>query len=148
MNCYGPWRIFQYWFFPADLPMDCLVPLNSDVGAMDLGVGRYLLLFGLTFLIELPIYRLALKGLPTKKILLVTLLLNLATHPIVTFLFPWGAQDRFTMGGYVASAEVFAPAVEAALLVFLYRVSPTRAVPGAVLANLSSWGLGLWLLSL
>ena len=68
-------------------------------------------------------------------------LVNLATHPLVWFLFPGlglGYVPR------VAASELFALAVESAgYRVIWPALTPVRATGIAVLANGASWALGL-----
>lgn len=96
-------------------------------------LSRYLLLFALTYFLEWPFYRSPVK----------TLVLNLATHPAVIFLFPYlflGHETRFM----VLWAELFAIGLEFAILWRYYRYLLFRSLKLAVAANLFSWWLGTY----
>ncbi len=72
-------------------------------------------------------------------------LVNLATHPLVWFLFPGLALGY---GFRVAASEAFALAVEgAAYLTIWPDLRPRRAFLIALLANAASFGLGIALRS-
>ena len=83
------------------------------------------------------------------QILKQVLVLNLATHPIVFFVFPYFLEktgsDIFT---YIWTAEFFAFAIEAMILKLYYRYSWRSAVWASGLANLFSWSVGIWLQTL
>lgn len=104
----------------------------------------YLSLFSLTYALETPIYFLGLrKYSKLRQILFISLVLNLATHPIVCFLFPVLADIlRMNYDQYLILAEVFAPLVEFLLLRFVFKFSMQRSLLVAVAANLVSWLIG------
>jgi hypothetical protein len=71
---------------------------------------------------------------------------NLATHPIIYFLFPAiGAGLSVAWRDTYLVSELFAPLVEATILVFGARISAKIAFPAMFLANLSSWAIGAML---
>ena len=105
--------------------------------------------FALTLLLEAPFYAPTLAGSFGARTPLVILLLNLATHPIVWFVFPY-TSPWWT--GF-AAAELFAWLAEAALVAALSRtplsrapIASDRAALVALSANAFSAGVGLLLL--
>jgi hypothetical protein len=79
----------------------------------------WLVLFTLTCLLELPVYVLPLRPvLPLRWGLLLLLVLNLATHPIVWFVLPRIFENQVH---YVLVAEAFAVIVEGLILGGLAR---------------------------
>src|SRR5205085_98388 len=85
----------------------------------------WLMVFGLTCLLEAPFYLTALRGTGHGwgKRLIALLLPNLATHPLVYFVIPW-VVSRFE-GPHIVTltvGEIFAPLAEAALLARIWKV--------------------------
>lgn len=103
----------------------------------------YLILFGLTYLLETPVFYLFLrKRRALSEILKISLMLNLATHPLVGIAFPrLSYQMGWDFSQYVAFSEVFAPTVEFLILIF-YSISWQVSLPAAIGANVFSWLLG------
>lgn len=80
----------------------------------------WLVVFAVTYLCELPIYALGLRGsVAFARALLVTLVLNLATHPVVWFVLPKVFGDDAVH--YVLVAEAFAVTVEGVVLWLIAR---------------------------
>ena len=72
------------------------------------------ILFAMTYLLELPIYQgLLRRVVRLRQGLLLCLALNVATHPIVWFVWPIVLENQLH---YVLVAEAFAVLVEATLL--------------------------------
>jgi len=77
------------------------------------------------------------------KIALASLVVNLASHPAVYFLFPRIADEYgITFGWYVLYAEVFAVAIEGLLLWRVFRVKAMAAFSISLAVNLCSWLIG------
>ncbi|MBY0470837.1 hypothetical protein K2X30_06665 [bacterium] len=135
-------------------PLDLLMPLpsvacsliqDSPVEAPTLSISRYFLLLVLTCFLEAPVYWFFAKGLSARARVVQNLLLNLATHPAVTWGLPYlFLKARFST--YVWGAEAFAWFVEALILFRLYRYPKGKALAVSALANLTSWWVGLLIL--
>lgn len=108
----------------------------------------YLGLFGITCILEGPIYWAFFRSLlSTKRILQAILLLNLATHPLVTWGYPWIFMSRkFLVRDYLLAAEFSAIAIEALLLMTIFKTGKGRALLSSFAANLFSWWTALYLL--
>ena len=107
--------------------------------------GLYCTLFLATFCLELVVYRILLRRFfSNTQILILCLILNVATHPIVCLVFP-----RWLGIHYWIPAELFAWAVEALILWALarwmthHRMRWTTALLISLAANAFSAGLGL-----
>ncbi len=148
-SCFGPLSLVEYWFAPQTLRLECWSALNIEMDPTSPGAGEYLALIAITLALEFVVYFLFLKKrFVFFKVVRVNLFLNLATHPLVTFLFPLLiAKAQMSVAGYITAAEIFAPLVETILLVFLFRIPLALAAVSSFLANLTSWALGLWLVS-
>lgn len=137
--CYYPWNLLSY---------ECGLVLGTEVGQNHATLLFYLGIFLLTCSLESIFYFISAKTqkLKNSKIIEQILVLNLATHPIVFFIFPLVLEKTgsriFT---YIWTAELFAFAIEAILLKFRYRYSWTVAILTSSLANLFSWSVGIWL---
>ncbi len=104
----------------------------------------YLKYFFLTCLLESPFYWMAVRS-GTRRFLSAVVLCNLATHPIVCFGIPF--LMSLVHGNYgqgLAVGEVFAPVVEALLLIGVWKVPQARAWTLSILANLFSWWVGIY----
>lgn len=145
-NCYSPATLLQDYLRPDTIEASCRILLEDAMSPQTMGGGAYLFLFLLTNLLEAPVYGAALGF--TRRSLLKILILNLATHPLVT----WGFSALFTahqlpVRDYVLVSELFAPTAEALLLQCVFNTSPRRAWLTAFAANLFSWWLGPYLAS-
>lgn len=71
---------------------------------------------------------------------------NLATHPFIYWILPWlGVQYEWSFAEVLLSAEIFAPLIEVALAVFVFKQRALLAVPLIILGNLCSWWVGVYL---
>jgi hypothetical protein len=148
-ECYTPLVVIKAAFASNQLDALCLASLKNIVTRNQISLGSYLLIFAATILLESPIYFLAGKycGQTIRRICGQILLLNLATHPIVTWIIPPLAEGwRLDGLTTVLISEIFAPIVEAILLRKVYKYTRPIAILAAILANLCSWWLGLYLL--
>lgn len=106
-------------------------------------LGHYLVVFGLTMLLEAPFYI----ALAKRKFLLPLIFCNLATHPFIYWILPWlGVRFEWSFAEVMLAAEVFAPVVEILLAVFVFKLKARFAVPLIILGNLFSWWVGIYLL--
>jgi hypothetical protein len=138
-SCYYAWNLLSY---------ECGLVLGTEVGRNRTTVFFYLGFFLLTCLLESIFYFRAgqKKKLTPSKIIEQILVLNLATHPLVFFIFPMVLEKAgSTVFTYIWTAELFAFAVESILLVRRYHYSWTMAIMTSCLANLFSWSIGIWL---
>ncbi len=146
-HCASPWGLAVFLLNLVDPSSECYEVHQSLVTASDFELSFYLKYFGMTLLLEGPIYFLGLTMLPWPKRLLAIVVVNLATHPIIFYIFPL-ILSRFdaTYSTYLLTAEIFAPVVEALLLWKLFKLSPSKAFSIAIAANLISWWLGVLLM--
>lgn len=121
--------------------------MQSPVSSMDFDFSLYSKYFVTTVLIEAPVYFFALRFLAFKTKLKLVLSVNLATHPIVFYLFPWVLMHwHLNYGAYVLSAEIFAPLVEGLMIWKIFKVPASAAFAAAFAANIISWWLGILIL--
>ncbi len=106
--------------------------------------GEWLRAFGLTLVLEAPVYALFLRAAgfgPTGGVLVIVAV-NLVTHPALWYIYP-----RFSpYWAWLLLGEGLVVLVEAALLSRWFGTR--RALLGALLANISSTVLGLMVLRL
>lgn len=145
LDCYTPIGLAGYLWNPQ-VQSVCQFLLTQPMRGGDPTSLGYLRVFAATNALELVWYALlfVLWGeKSTTRIITATVLLNLATHPFIYLVLPPLAERwDWHYGRYLATAEIFAPAVEAALLILVWRVRPLAAVPGAIIANIASWWIG------
>ncbi len=127
----------------------CRMALEWKVSAQSMGLGAYLGLFILTCLLEAPIYWLGLRlRLSTLRIIWATFFLNLASHPTITWIYPWiFSHSHLLVRDYMVISEISAIVIEGALLVGIYKISASRAYCISFLANTFSWWVGLYIAS-
>lgn len=142
IDCITPWNLIWNLFNVHQCSeIYELTTLTEPFSFME-----YLPFFLKTFALELPIYFIILrqlKNIPT--VLQINTVLNLATHPIVFFVIPiiltnLGANYLH----YLATAEIFAPLIEALILFRIYKLSLARSLTAAISANLLSWSVGIY----
>src|SRR5690349_20873644 len=81
IDCYGPVALSQYFLGSTACESVLSSPSQTSIPPFFI----YLGLFALTCCLEYPIYKFFLRGHP---LVLRVLLINLATHPAVVFVFP------------------------------------------------------------
>jgi hypothetical protein len=148
--CQTPATLVQFFFAKASLSPECLWALLVGPRPRSTTLGEYALVYFFTCLIEFPFYWLGLRNrCGLVKIAWVTLVLNLATHPLIYFLFPL-LVFRLHGGSYqsLLASEVFAPVVEAMLLYGITRLNVITVVASSVVANLCSWWIGAYFVQL
>jgi hypothetical protein len=159
-SCYSPWGLVHYYLSSLSDPTlgstICPIICKEALETMseippNVTLGAYLVIFGLTCLLESPFYFWTVRDKQQKgKALLKSglgsvLLCNLATHPAVYFLFPlFGANFALRYVDVLMLAEIFAPIVEALVLILVWKISWKRAFIGMVAANLFSWWVGIY----
>lgn len=104
----------------------------------------WLLAIGLTLCVEVPVYAWLLRT-PWRRRLIAAFGTSVLTHPYVWFVLPTALMPFIGYWGYVAVAELFAFAVEAAVCVVLGS-KWRRASLASLVANGLSFGMGWWLL--
>lgn len=112
---------------------------------MHLAWHSWLIGFGLTLLIELPLATWMLKAVEARlwRRLLLVAFANVVTHPLVWFFFP---RIPVTHTAHLALSELWAFGAEALFYwVVLDRLGTRRAVLTSLLANGTSFALG-WLI--
>jgi len=148
-QCFSPWALVQWELSSHYLKDSCTLALDLPAISQMISLPVYLKLFATTCLLEAPYYYF---GAPTSitrnKRLVQIILLNLATHPIVTWLFPWVlAKWGSTYGTSIVIEENFAWITEGLILIGFYRYSWRRGFSLSFFANMTSWWLGLFIFS-
>ena len=139
MSCDYPFQLFNYAFTNS-----CSDVYGTLPPPMEWSVALYALFFGFTLLFETPVYvHFLKKQLGLKRAVFASLVLNLATHPLVCIVFSgWFNRQGFSYSKYLYFSEIFAPVVEAVLLVKIFHQSSKRAAIASLTANLTSWIIG------
>jgi len=102
--------------------------------------GPFVLAYGLTLLIEIPLlYVVTRKQAKASMILLTGVVMNTCTLPIVWFVLPFWAEGS----AYVLISEAFAVGVEFLIIRSMLRLDSKTAFLGSFLANLGSFLFGL-----
>jgi hypothetical protein len=143
-HCVSPPEIIAY--FAGS--MDCIRTL-SQIPADDYPrLSEYLPAYGFTVLLEFPFYFWVLR----KKgrflsAAIATFGVNLATHPAVWYFWPQlFSKHGLNYGILVSFVELLVPIIEAGLLTLYFKTSFIRTYAIAVLANLFSWWVGVYLI--
>jgi len=145
-DCYGPVQLMNFLLNSPSSPELCQKILSSPQEFHTPSVGIYFLLFGLTFFLELLVLCLFYRDKNFLKILQWTLLVNLSTHPLVVFLFPWLAEGMgLSVGVVLFFSEIYAILFEAAVLRH-FKGGQWKPWLATFTSNLISWGLGLQIL--
>ncbi len=147
--CFAPPGIVLGLFAPGMLGEACRVlQLSEAGGAADITAAAYALVFSVNCILEAPAYAIAgrIMGRPLHAVLGQIAGLNLATHPTVYFVLPVLAERLgWTLLAQASVSEVFAFAVEAALLRAFWQYPWRAAAAASFLANLTSWWAGAYL---
>lgn len=116
--------------------------MATDAG----GFAEYLPVFLLTCGLEFPIYFFfTYRESSVRRVILISILLNLITHPIVYLGMPILFEKwNFNYLQYLVIAEIFAPLVEAICLRKIFHTSWKTSVWAAIMANLFSWTIGVY----
>lgn len=147
MTYYSCFSIVElFWYFTgSEQRYVCHVLLNAPQVVPRFNASAYTVLFFTTCLLEALIYGpFAVRRFGFKKAVALILGLNLLTHPIVCWFLPVLFAKQ-SIASYLATAEAFAPLAEGLALAFCLR-DVRRGMVVALLANLLSWNLGLFLL--
>jgi hypothetical protein len=138
-----PWSVFISFFTTHQCDAYYLAPAFDGM----ISFADYLPYFLKTIVIEFPIYYLLFKNFQSfKKLLVINLVLNLATHPIVFYVISYICfRLDLSYLHYLISAEIFAPVVEALILIYVFKIPISKAWVASILANLMSWSIGVWL---
>ena len=143
-SCYTPSDIIRYFFHSVP---ECRELLESKDLVPEIGLLTYLQAYGWTYALEAPIYLAVGRHLKRSwgGLFFQVFALNLATHPIVTFVIP-RLLVRFgtPFYAYISVAELFAPVVEALLLRYWARYPWKWALLASCFANLISWWIGTY----
>ena len=147
--CTDPATLAQYFIAPEHLSFTYRFVLSQPITTNVIPDAlSYLPVLIKTLAFEAPIYLILLrwKKFTWSASLLHILLLNLLTHPVVVFALPtYFSQNGYSYAAYLGSAELFALYVEAFYLWSLCKVSPKMAFNFSLLANITSWWLGLYI---
>ena len=143
-SCLSPVSILLAIIKRDALDTGCYFVLFSPTEMSNPRIGQYLFYFGMTLLLETPIYWFASRQTYFARIAQI-LILNLATHPLVIYGFPFfmSLLDR-PHWETVFLSEMFAWILEALLLTRFFGYSTGRAVKISMSANLVSWWVGLY----
>jgi hypothetical protein len=146
--CLAPPFVVLDLLAPGRLGAACRTVLSGEAGAADVTLAAYALVFLANCLLEAPAYGVFahIMGRSRQAALGQIIGLNLATHPAVYFVFPSLAESLgWSLLTQVSVSEIFAFAVEAALLRGIWAYPWRSAVLASALANLSSWWAGAYL---
>jgi hypothetical protein len=111
---------------------------------------EFLLSLGITLAIEVPlifillVYVFRLFKLSKRQVLIVAILASLTSLPYLWFVLPSFVDARL----YVYYGEGFVLLLETIIIFLLLRVKFWQAIVTSLLANLSSYFVGLWIFSL
>ncbi len=141
-QCVTPWGLLIHLFsanacesvYQAGLPND---PMS---------LVEYLPYFLKTCVLELPFYYFFLTRTQSfSRIVIINFILNLLTHPIVFLVMPILFEHLgLNYLQYLLLAETFAPLTEAIVLHYVFKVEAPTAIRAALVANLLSWGIGVF----
>ena len=152
-ECYSPLGIFRELLLTPSLESPCSIALSTPLTELsDVSLGQYLSILMLTIALESCFFFLAfyLNKTPFKKLLLQgtssTLLCNGISHPFVYFVFPaMGVAYQLSYLHVLMGAEIFAPLIEALVLIKIWNLPGRIAWPCLIVANLTSWWIGIYL---
>ena len=142
IDCLTPWMLILNLFQSHQ----CAEIYNSSLPTDPVSLQIYLPYLFKTFILEFPVYYLFLrKDFKLPKIIFLNFILNIATHPMVFFGWP-SLLSLFDANylTYLVIAEIFAPTVEAAILVAVFKMNLRQAVIAGLSANLLSWSIGVY----
>jgi len=146
-DCVSPLSLWLSFTSSPSLRLACQVILEGTTEATHMPFQQYLVFFMLTCLMEGPIYWWATPHIlsPLRRIFVI-FWVNIATHPVVTWVFPLlfsrlHRPNRET----ILTSELFAPVIEALMLKFQFKLPWHRALLASGVANLLSWWGGAYL---
>ena len=141
-ECLAPWSVIINQF----VTHSCAEIYTSPLPTEFINLAEYLPFFFKTCLLEFPIYYLVLHQFKKwHQLLLISILLNLATHPFIFLGLPViFAQFNRNYFQYLITAEIFAPVIEMLLLFYLFKIKWRSAFFSALLANIVSWTIGIY----
>jgi hypothetical protein len=146
--CFTPPNVILGFVDPAALAATCAAIQNVGASATSTALPAYMAVFAINALLEAPAYGIAgyLNKQTPSTILGQILILNIATHPIVYYLFPlFAGHAAWTLLTLAGTSEAFAIVVEAALLKIVWNFSWSAAAFASLAANLTSWWVGAYL---
>jgi hypothetical protein len=142
-----PLNLYYALTYSSHISGKCDFILNSLSKPTPFYLGSYLMVYGLTCLIEMPIYFLVLRDRSIWERTRILILANLATHPVIYFLFPLVLSYlQINVQGCLLISEAFAPLTEGLLLWRIWGVPPKSAFFAMLLANMLSWIVGSFLI--
>ena len=155
-SCYSPLSVFAELTALYTQPDStlCSTLLNAPISELSpVTPSEYLTTLGLTlslelvfFLIPFIVHQESAKN-TLKKGFQSALLCNLISHPIVYFAFPSLALSyEMTYLGMLIRAELFAPLIETLVFLRFWKLNPMISLICIVVANLTSWGIGIFLI--
>ncbi len=148
-GCFAPPGVVLGLIAPGMLDEAChAVQINEAGGTADITFPAYALVFFVNCILEAPAYGIGgrIMGRGPRAVAGQIAGLNLATHPCVYFLLPALAERAgWTLLTQASVSEVFAFAVEAALLRAVWKYPWHAAAAASFLANLTSWWTGAYL---
>jgi hypothetical protein len=140
----GPSALFDF-FTHRSSDFACKIGLLSSDEVTVHSLSLYFYIFFMTCALEAPFYisYLMFRKLGLLRSTQILILCNLATHPLVTFGFPWLAQSfNWNTAQSSLAKEIFAPLVESLLIRRLGKLGWTESFALGVAANLFSWWVG------
>jgi len=142
-QCLTPWALV----INQVVSHPCAEIYSAELPTTSVAFVQYLPIFIKTLAFELPFYYFFLRPkFSMLKILWINFIINVATHPFIFLMLPsLLVRFEFSYLQYLVIAEIFAPAVEAVLLNRFFKLSWSRAITAALVANLFSWSIGVLL---
>ena len=144
-GCLGPVSVAAFLAGASSVPFDCQVMLSSVDAPQAWTIAEYAPIFAWTCLLEAPFFvGFALrKGTGWPRAVALLAAANLATHPVVTFVFPLIAESNSWPIVYsTLGKEAFAPLVETLLVRKITKAGWLASLLIAFAANLFSWWIG------
>lgn len=153
-ECYSPLGVFRELLLTSSLKSPCSIALSTPLTELsDVSLTQYLSILMLTIALEGYFFFLAfsLNKTPLKKLLLQgtssVVLCNGISHPFVYFIFPAiGVTSSLSYLQVLISAEIFAPLIEALVLMKIWKIPGRIVWPCLITANLISWWVGIYLI--
>jgi hypothetical protein len=143
-ECLAPDTVFDF-FANRSVELDCKIMLSSVESGSAMALNEYLRVFGWTCGLEAVVYLplLLLKKNGFGRSLLVVIAANIATHPLITYVFPIVFESiGLGVASSVVMKELFAPLVETLVLRRFTNLTWLESATVSFGANFFSWWAG------
>lgn len=143
-HCADPLTLFFFWFSPQHIDPICEYAVSAVAQPVPFVPLEYLKQFALTNVLEAPFYLWLLRAWPARRGMKLMILANLATHPLIYFLFPFLCHHmELHYATYLTISENFAIFAEIAIAYRFGRQSFLKTAIAIALANIFSWWVGV-----